>query len=169
MPLKRVGDLQIDEDLEWERGEWKFERIGWAVMALIILAALIGLFGRGPLSSQTAGDENGEFWVEYERFVRYNSPEEVHVYVDPQFVQDDQLRLVIEGDFPHSNQLNEISPTPDSVELSSGKQIYVWQTSDATGPMHIIFQYNAIQLFNQNSRFGPEQADALEISQFVFP
>jgi hypothetical protein len=169
MSIKKIGDLEIDEDFEWERGEWTFERIGWGLMALFILAALAGFFGRGPVSSRTAGIENGPFWVEYQRFVRYNAPEEIHVYIDPQFIREDQLRLVIEGDFPKSSQLKDISPPPDSVELSTDRQIYIWQVTEASGPLHISFHYHAFHLYKQSSHIGPEQGNLLEISQFVFP
>ena len=44
----RHGDLEIDEDLPFQRREWFAERVAWAVMALLIAAALLGLFGTGP-------------------------------------------------------------------------------------------------------------------------
>jgi hypothetical protein len=169
MPLKRIGDLEIDEDFEWERKEWTFERIGWGLMALLILAALLGFLGQGPMSSRTAGEEGGPFWVEYHRFVRYNAPEQIFIFIGPQFVQGDEVRLVVEGDFSHEFMVKDITPNPDSVELSTGRLIYVWKVTEAEGPMQVNFQFRANQLFGQNSEFGPEQGELVHISQFVFP
>jgi hypothetical protein len=169
MPLIRVGDLQIDEDIEWERGEWKFERIGWGLMALMIAAALLGFLGSGPMSNRIAGEEGGSFWVEHNRFIRYNNPEQLFVFIGPQFVQEDEVRLVIEGDFSHENMVRDITPNPDSVELSTGRLVYVWKVTDADGPMQINFQFRANQLFQQNSQFGPEQGELVHVPQFVFP
>jgi hypothetical protein len=68
--LQRHGDLEIPEDLPFQRREWVAERVAWAVMALLIAGALLGFFGTGPLSRTTAGDEAGPLWLEYERFAR---------------------------------------------------------------------------------------------------
>ena len=54
--LVRVGDLQIHQDLCQERREWKIQRVGWLLMALMLVAALAGLLGPGPLSSTIAED-----------------------------------------------------------------------------------------------------------------
>jgi hypothetical protein len=169
MSLKRIGDLEIDEDIEWEQGEWTFERIGWGLMAVFILIAMAGLFGSGPLSHRIAGQEGGSFWVEYQRFIRYNSPQELHIYVSPEWAADGELRMVIEGDFPGGNQQLDVTPDPDSVELSTGRLVYVWQTAEATGPMQIVFHYYPFQRYSQTSRIGPEGGNLVDIEQFVYP
>jgi hypothetical protein len=46
--VQRHGDLEIQEDLPFQRREWLVERVAWGVMALLIVAALLGLFGTGP-------------------------------------------------------------------------------------------------------------------------
>jgi len=52
---ERAGDLEIDEDLSFQRREWRVQRGGWVVMAVLILLALLGLTGRGPIRQPTAG------------------------------------------------------------------------------------------------------------------
>ena len=44
---ERAGDLEIVEDLSFQRREWRVQRGGWVVMAVLILLALLGLTGRG--------------------------------------------------------------------------------------------------------------------------
>lgn len=34
-------------DLAFQRGDWRRERIGWALMTLLVVAAVLGLFGQG--------------------------------------------------------------------------------------------------------------------------
>jgi hypothetical protein len=51
------SQFQIDEDLNFQRREWKIQRAGWVTMALVIIAALLGVFGAGPLSSATIETE----------------------------------------------------------------------------------------------------------------
>jgi hypothetical protein len=52
--LKRVGYLQIAEDMDAQRRDWKFQRICTVVMALVALAGLLGMFGGDGLMSRTA-------------------------------------------------------------------------------------------------------------------
>ena len=46
--LKRISGIDIDQDMEYQRREWRIHRIGWGVFALIILATLLGLVRPGP-------------------------------------------------------------------------------------------------------------------------
>lgn len=40
----------IAEDMALQCRIWRFERIGWWGLGLVVLLALLGLFSRGPLS-----------------------------------------------------------------------------------------------------------------------
>jgi hypothetical protein len=49
--LPRIGDLEIRQDLSFERRDWMMQRLGWAVIGLLILAGLTGLTGSsGPMT-----------------------------------------------------------------------------------------------------------------------
>ena len=67
--IVRSGDLEIAQDMTFQRRSWAVQRVGWGVVAVTIGAALLGLLGSGPLSRSTAVAP-GAFAVEYERFVR---------------------------------------------------------------------------------------------------
>ena len=45
---KRVGDLEVTQDMRHQRLEWKIERVCWAVIAFVAAAELAGLLGHGP-------------------------------------------------------------------------------------------------------------------------
>lgn len=38
--LKRVGDLEINQDLDYQQRAWVIQRIAWVVIALVTLAGL---------------------------------------------------------------------------------------------------------------------------------
>jgi hypothetical protein len=77
----RDDGLQITEDLDFQHRIWKLQRIGWAVMVLLILAAVLGLFGRGILSRAVVTDAQGQLSVEYSRFARFQAPVELVVRI----------------------------------------------------------------------------------------
>jgi hypothetical protein len=68
MQESRSRDYPIQENMEFQRASWVVERAGWAVLTLLLIAALAGLFGHGWLSKQTIAD--GNLRVEFERFQR---------------------------------------------------------------------------------------------------
>ncbi len=48
--LERIGDLELNENLRFQKRESKAPKAGSILFVLIIIAALAGLFGAGPLS-----------------------------------------------------------------------------------------------------------------------
>ena len=64
----------IEEDLDFQRSSWKVQRVAWIVMLGISVSALLGLFGEGPLSNAHVGSEQSGLQIDYERFVRQESP-----------------------------------------------------------------------------------------------
>jgi len=68
-------DTPVEDDMALHNKGWVVQRIGWAFMFLFLLAALLGLFGEGPLSSRTV--QAGHIKVEYERFCRYEHETEI--------------------------------------------------------------------------------------------
>lgn len=68
-------DIPIDEQFSLHKKGWKIQRAGWVFMLLIIVSAIAGLFGMGPLSNVTT--QQGNFNLHYERFNRYESETEL--------------------------------------------------------------------------------------------
>jgi len=50
--------------MEFQRRSWIVQRIGWAIFALVILLAALGLFGDGVLSDAQAGQKEGAVWLD---------------------------------------------------------------------------------------------------------
>lgn len=106
--MKRVGDLEVAEDLKAQRRNWVFATVGSAVMVMVALAGLLGLFGgEGVLSRATVGNQNDTLYIqEYERFLRFGKPTTLHVSLDTAAaVQDGQIRLWINREYLKGIQL----------------------------------------------------------------
>jgi hypothetical protein len=91
--IHRIGDLEISQDLAFQRKTWKAERIAWGCIGLIAMSALAGLFGNGPLSRATVGRTEKGFWIEYDRFVRYESPTMLRIHAQGSGGSEIRLRL----------------------------------------------------------------------------
>ena len=56
---QRSRHQPVEENMAMQQRVWRFERVGWYVLSLVMLLALAGLFGRGPLSQGQASSADG--------------------------------------------------------------------------------------------------------------
>jgi hypothetical protein len=137
--VRRVGDLEIDQDLRFQRREWAFERVAWVGMALLVLAALLGLLGRGPMSRQTAASPDGAVTVEYERFLNHRAATTVTVRVSGEVTVGGTFRLAINQDYLRGVQIDQITPTPDHTEAGEDRHLFVFRAADPGRPTAVVF------------------------------
>ena len=167
--LQRHGDLEIPEDLPFQRREWVAERVAWAVMALLIAAALLGFFGTGPLSRTTAGDEAGPLWLDYERFARLLAPAPLRVHVGQGAARDGIVRVWIDRRYLDSVELQQVTPQPDSTELEAERLIFSFRQADGEGAAVITFNMRPSRFGSLPGRVGLVEGPALQFQQFVYP
>lgn len=143
---RRPGGIDIDEDLEFQHRMWRFERVGWCGIAAILVAAVIGLFGHGPLSRATvdvpdsAQPERG-FMLHYDRFGRAHS-ESQFVFSRPAGpLGDGTFSLWLSDEYLKSVEVLRITPDPVSQELVSDGVRYRFGYHD--GPQRLTFRFKA--------------------------
>lgn len=78
LPLR---GLQIDEDIRVEQRAWTAERFGWVGIAAVIVLALLGLFGPGPLSHESVESPDASLHVDYNRFIRMGGTTSIEVEI----------------------------------------------------------------------------------------
>ncbi|HKS12719.1 MAG TPA: hypothetical protein VJS90_06725, partial [Pseudomonas sp.] len=71
----------VSEDMRMQRRVWRFERLGWYGLLVVVGLTLAGLFGNGPLSDRTANSADGRVQVEYARFSRNGAGEQLRIRV----------------------------------------------------------------------------------------
>jgi hypothetical protein len=137
--MKRIGDLEIDQDIAFQKHEWQVQRVAWVVMALIVLLAALGLFGTGLLSSASASDPNGVLTVDYQRFIRHDGRTTLTVNVAPELVTGDSVEIWLAADYHADVQIEQISPEPQEVRTDGDRLIYVLAVEGVTGPLELSF------------------------------
>ena len=60
----------VGEDLAFQQRVWRAQRVGWGVMFAIVLAALSGALGAGPLAEGEARSGDGALSVRWDRIAR---------------------------------------------------------------------------------------------------
>lgn len=166
---KPVQGLQIDENLAHQRREWRIERVGWVVMAALLLAGLLGLFGNGPLSRAQAGEPDGVS-VDYERLQRAAAPQTYRFEVDPSLASEGTLRLRFEDTLLEELEFQSIIPEPESVTAGPGYTEFVFAMDPGAGqPARITMQYQHTTFGHVSGRVAAPGAPTMVIDQIVFP
>lgn len=126
--LKKVGSIEIDEDMDFQRASWKVQRAGWVLMLLFIITGLLGLFGNGPISSARAGDEGSTLLVEYDRFLRVHAPTAAMFRIgNDAALPDSTVRLWVDRSWVSAFELRAITPEPDRAETAGTRLVYVFR------------------------------------------
>ena len=165
----RRNGLEIDEDLEFQRRSWKAQRVGWMVMGLVALTALLGLFGSGPLSSATAGDAGSPLRVEYERFARHAAPSLLRIHPSAGVVRDGQTRIQINRAWLDRVQVQQITPQPERVETAGEWVIYAFNATDPNHPGPIAYHVTMRRFGLILGRVGTDTGYEVSFHQYVYP
>ena len=168
-PVKRVGDLEIPQDLEFQRDAWRVQRIGWAAMTLIILGALFGLFGIGPLSDAEAASPGGDLLVDYQRFDRFNAQSDIRFFLNPDQLKDGKALLWIDRDYVDSQVVTSVHPQPDNVTALGDGYLYEFPV-EAPGQTYLVtFNIRAenLGLLHGSARLG--DGSIVRFQQFIYP
>jgi hypothetical protein len=99
--INRVGDLEVNEDLTFQRRSWVMQRVGWVVMTLVMLAALVGLFGgAGALGGEAqASSEDAAVSVSYERFLRFMKPTTLQIQLSQEAGKERKVSIWLEREY----------------------------------------------------------------------
>jgi hypothetical protein len=167
--MPRVGDLEIDQDLAFQRREWLFERLAWAAMALLTLAALLGLLGRGPLSPRRASAPDGSLSVEYERFLNSRSDTTLTVRVPGEVTRARTFRLWINDDYLDRVQVRQITPRPEREEPGSGRHAFVFRAAEPGQPASVTFRVEPDRAGRLQAEVAAGQGEPAALGQIVYP
>jgi hypothetical protein len=165
--IQQVGDLEIDTDMHFQRRSWVVQRCGWVVFTLIILGALMGLFGPGPISNTTIGD--ARLRVEYERFGRLQDSMALVIYVGPGVAQNGAIRLSVDRQYLHGIEVRHVIPDPQLVESDGDQLIYIFHAVNPDQPISITFHVDPEKIGLLTGWIGLDGGPTLEFSQFIYP
>jgi hypothetical protein len=140
--VPRINDeVAVGEDLDFQRTWWKFERGVWIFFALLILADLVGLFGRGPLANATL--TNPAMTIHYERIERTGTPSMLHIDFNPSAVQDGRVHLFVSESVVSKLGAQRIIPAPETSAVGNGGILYSFPAT--IGPTAVAFAFQPDQ------------------------
>lgn len=156
------------EDPDFQRREWTVLRVGWLLLALLLAAALAGLFGAGPASETTADSPDGSVQVEYERFIRHVGTTTLTIRPGADTVEQDKVQVFISRELVTGWRIENVSPTPSTESSTDQWLIYEF---DALGvsPPEIKMLYRGDGFGRHDGSIGAGTGAPLELWQWIYP
>jgi hypothetical protein len=111
--------LQLDENLHQHKKGWVIQKVGWAVLYIGLILAILGVFGSGPLSYKTQS-VNGNS-IKYERFLRYEAETEMTFGVTD---ATDTITLQVPQQYMDYIKFASISPSPLGNQTVGGETVF---------------------------------------------
>ena len=161
--------IQIEEDLTFQGHQMRFERIGWTVLGVLLVASLLGLLGQGPLSGATAGDEGDPIRVNYGRLERKSNPTTVTVELAPEAASEGEARVWIDRDWVNGVLIDSVVPEPESIEIDPRRLVYVFAAKPGEGPIEIVFHLEYEGWGWQSGEIGLDGGLSHEFGQVIYP
>ena len=162
-------DIEIATDFKHQRRLWLVERVGWAVIALLVIAVLLGLLGTGPLSKATAGTEHSALWADYQRFDRREAPSTFRVHVGSEALKDQLLRLWLSREYLNKTTVEHITPEPEAQEVASDRVVYVFKLAGTNTTVTITFEVRRKDFGRSQIRLGVIAGPEISFNQLTYP
>lgn len=159
----------LNDDVEFDRRQWKVQRVSWWVMLVVLIAALAGLFGNGVLSRARATDAGGSFAVQYERFQRFQLATPLRIRSE-RVPPDGRVRLWLDRKYVQGHEVEWITPRPVHEILAPDRVIYEFTINDpARPPIEIVIRLRPDDTGLQTARLGLEGGPEVTFHEFVYP
>lgn len=156
----------IEEDLALQRRLWRFERVGWYGLCLIVLLALLGLFSKGPLSHKEVRNAEGTLLIQYQRFVRNGATSQL--LLQARGAPAKPLELVLAGDLLEGFSIETIQPAPQlSASAGQGVRLEVQPDSHGTARVHLSLRNAGVGLYREE--VGLAGSEPVRFTQFIYP
>jgi hypothetical protein len=167
--LKRISGVDINQDMDYQRREWRAERIAWVFFSLVIVAALLGLLGQGPLSGGHAGDPTSGLELDWQRIDRNRAPTQLTLTLAPTLIQGSAVRIAFDEAYLDRIEIEEIVPEPQSVETAADAVTYEFEATDSSQPVEVKVDYQYERPGLARGEVRVEGGPSLRFDSFVWP
>jgi hypothetical protein len=161
------SEIEVGEDLEFQRKWWRFENIVWILFTLIIVADIAGLFGRGPIAKAERRAADGTIDVRYERIERTDSPSIVSIGFGPSAIHDGKIKLFISESLVKGLGTQRVVPAPSDTTIGDGGLTYTFPASKPPATVDLALQPSGPGIYHFT--IGVANAQPIQAKVFVVP
>jgi hypothetical protein len=156
----------VDEDIALQRRIWRFERIGWYALVIVVALTLCGLFSHGALSSATATSSAKDLVVEYERFHRSGAVNPMIIH--SRGVPGQTHTVFISEDMLEGFSIDSMQPQPvGSTGSRQGLRLRLMGDSQGESALYLAWRSDGIGVVK--SEIAIDGGGKVSLTQFIYP
>lgn len=154
--------------MPFQRRAWTAERIGWVTFGAVLVLAVAGLFGDGPLANRVLRSDDGRLTVSIHRYERHRSPSAIVLRVRPR-PGEESVEVWVSRDYAEDQQFETVHPEPSKVTAGGDRFVYEFGIGRGEEEIEISFDTQPDGIGNAKGRIGLLDGPSVAFSQFVFP
>ncbi len=153
------------DDLPFQLRQVAYQRVGWTLVFLFLLAAVLGVFGSGLYSSRT--EVGRTFGVQYERVLRQDTPGGLTIRLF-QMTKENAIQLSVNAAYLSRVTVERITPAPSKSEITETGTTWTIDVSpeSARGELYLTLKPDQPGAIDLQLRLGSE---TLSLKQFILP
>ena len=160
--------LERDQHEPVLRREWRFERLGWAALALLLLAGLAGAFGDGVIASAAIRSPDHAVELRYEGIIRKDAPAELELRLAAAPQADSVVVVSLSEDYLAVMEVQRVMPQPILVRTASGRIEHHLLRPDPSRSMVVHISVRANAVGSRRAILGVD-GRLMSFRQFVLP
>ena len=153
--------MEIEDEIDLHKTGWVIQRIGWAMVLVILVTALLGLYGTGWLSKDSVSAMG--YNLSYEKYGRYETPTTITLVVGP--TAEKEIAVSIPTTYTVKQEISNIVPKPKTEKTANG---FITFYFDAADNSHIVFYLEPETFGTINGSFTVNGTE-LTVSHFIYP
>lgn len=146
---------------------WRLERVGWAIVALIVVLALAGVFGSGPVSWTSSTSSGGGIVLDHQRAIGHNADQQVTLHLGATTVREGKVEVELSGDWVHAVRVDAVTPEP-SAQRTLPDGVLLEFEAGSTSSTVVTLYYRAFRYGSQEAEIAVGD-DRLDFTQWVLP
>lgn len=167
-PARKNDPLPLAAVMPHHRAAWRVERIGWVVMALALIGALLGVFGDGPISQAREGSP-AALMVDYDRFQRSSAPQMYRFAVHPSLARQGSVNLRFDQSLIDDMELDSVVPEPETVSAAPGYTSFAFKVEPGTKPLRITFRFRPATFGHRSGTIATDGAPPVTVDHYIYP
>ena len=113
--------LERDQREAVLRREWRFERTGWAALAVVLAAGLAGVFGDGVVAAASSRSADGVALLRFDRVIRRAAPAVLELRLAAAPVADSVVVVSLPESYLAAIDVERVLPEPILVRASADR------------------------------------------------
>lgn len=167
--VRRLDDLDIEQDMRMQRRVWVAQRAGWTVMAAVVAAALMGVFGgTGPLNRRVVTAASGRWTVRHPPLGRMTAevPMRVAFHGGARF---NVARVWLSTSLLDGMNVTRVTPEATRRVARADGVTYEFERLGASDAAVVTFSLQPTRWGRATGQVGTRDGERVTVSIFSFP